>query len=312
MRPERPKGGDLLDRDQKGLQHPPRLTTISILVVVVLTLFATFTTSFLDAEKSSPSPEFTTMLMSRVPETSWSDISTVETTTDKTTVASTTLNAPVSPTIVRPTAGSSEGMVVVIDPGHQSVPDYEMEPLYPGSAFMKAKCSAGTRGVVTRRYEYVVNLEISLKLKVLLEAQGVRVYLTRNGHDVRISNIERALFAEGKQADVFIRIHCNGSNDPTVQGVKTYVGETGIYAEQLPQWGQQLSSAIAATTGATDLGVDVSRRYTGLNWSENIPAFLLETGFMSNPDEDQKLSDAAYQDLICQGIADFVSQMPDL
>lgn len=177
---------------------------------------------------------------------------------------------------------------------------------------MKAKCSAGTRGVVTRRYEYVVNLEISLKLKALLESQGVQVYLTRSHHDVRVSNMERALFAEGKQADVFIRIHCNGSNDPTVQGVKTYVGETGAYADRLPQWGQQLSSAVAATTGATDLGVNISNRYTGLNWADQIPAFLIETGFMSNPEEDQRLSDPTYQDQICQGIADFVSRMPDL
>lgn len=203
-------------------------------------------------------------------------------------------------------------MVVVIDPGHQSIPDYETEPLYPGSTIMKAKCSAGTRGVFTRRYEYVINLEISLKLKALLESQGVQVYLTRSRHDVRISNIDRALFAEGKSADIFIRIHCNGSNDPTVQGVKTYVGETGVYADRLPQWGKQLTAAVSATTGATDLGVNVSRRYTGLNWADQIPAFLVETGFMSNPDEDQMLSDTAYQDRICQGIADFVSRMPDL
>ena len=146
----------------------------------------------------------------------------------------------------------------------------------------------------------------------MLEAQGCTVYMTRTSHEVNISNIERAQFAVGKKADVFLRIHCNGSNDPSVHGVKTYVGETGPFADRLPQWGRLLSACQSTTTGAKNLGVDISSRYTGLNWAAAVPSFLLEMGFMSNADEDRLLSDAAYQDQICRGIVDFVQQMPDL
>jgi N-acetylmuramoyl-L-alanine amidase len=51
--------------------------------------------------------------------------------------------------------------------------------------------------------------------------------------------------------------------------------------------------------------VNASSNYTGLNWATDIPAFLLEMGFMSNPAEDRLLSDPDYQARICQGIANF-------
>jgi len=228
---------------------------------------------------------------------------------------STTLKGTTAPSASTTTAKRIDGLAgktVVIDPGHQLKPNYETEPVSPGSTILKAKCSAGTRGVETRRYEYVVNLEISLRLKVLLEAQGCTVYLTRTSHDVNISNIERAQFAVARKADVFLRIHCNGSADSSAKGVKTYVGETGPYADRLPQWGRLLSSCQSATTGAANLGVDVSSRYTGLNWAADVPSFLLEMGFMSNAEEDRLLSDAGYQDKICRGVLDFIRQMPNL
>lgn len=204
------------------------------------------------------------------------------------------------------------GKIVVLDPGHQKTANSDTEPLSPGSTIMKAKCSSGTAGVSTRRAEYVVNLEISLKLKALLESQGCIVYMTRSTHDVDISNIQRAQFAVGKKADVFIRLHCNGSTDSSVNGVRTYVGESGIYKDKLPEWGRLLSTCQSTTTGAKDLGVDVSSRYTGLNWASEVPSFLLEMGFMSNTAEDKRLSDPDYQNRICEGIANFIRQMPNL
>ena len=237
--------------------------------------------------------------------------STQSTTAPKSTTTKGTTATTKAPTTAKLIEGLA-GKIVVIDPGHQQTPNYETEPVSPGSTILKAKCSAGTRGVVTRRYEYVVNLEISLKLKSMLEAQGCTVYLTRSSHDVNISNIERAQFAVANKADVFLRIHSNSSADATARGVKTYVGEAGPFADQLPQWGRLLSTCQSAQTGAADLGVDVSSRYTGLNWAADIPSFLLEMGFMSNAEDDQLLSDPIYQDQICRGILDFVRQMPDL
>jgi N-acetylmuramoyl-L-alanine amidase len=197
-----------------------------------------------------------------------------------------------------------------LDPGHQQKANYETEPISPGSTIMKAKVSSGTSGVVTHRAEYIVNLEISLKLRQFLEAKGCIVYMTRSTNNVNISNIERALFAVAKNPDVFIRIHCNGSSDSSANGVKVFVADTGIYKAKMPTWGRLLATCQSATTGAKNLGVNAGSTYTGLNWATDIPSFLLEMGFMSNAAEDRLLSTPDYQSRICQGVADFIQQMP--
>ena len=46
---------------------------------------------------------------------------------------------------------------------------------------------------------------------------------------------------------------------------------------------------------------------TGTNWSK-IPVTIVEMGFMSNPEEDQKLSDNHYQAMLAEGIADGVDR----
>lgn len=272
------------------------------------------TASSADSKTTTASPASTATTKPTAATTTVKQVS--PTTTAQTAATTKAATTAITPTTTKPATapvnGSLAGKVVVIDPGHQSKPDYTTEPLSPGSTIMKARCSAGTAGVATRRAEYVVNLEISLKLRALLESQGCTVYLTRTTHEVNISNIERAQFALSKKPDVFIRLHCNGSTDTSTTGVRTYVADTGDFADQLPAWGRLLSSCQSATTGAKNLGVDVSSRYTGLNWATDIPSFLLEMGFMSNAEEDRNLSDATYQDQICNGIADFIRQMPKL
>lgn len=103
----------------------------------------------------------------------------------------------------------------------------------------------------------------------------------------------------------------NGSNDSAVHGVRTYVADSGLYQSDLPDWGRLLSTCLSEATGAKNLGVNASSRYTGLNWATDIPSFLLELGYMTYAAEDRWLSDPDYQVKCCQGIANFISQMPD-
>ncbi len=211
----------------------------------------------------------------------------------------------------KPTATSSlKGRVVVLDPGHQTKADPELEPIAPGSEKLKPRTSSGTRGVATKRYEYEINLEIALKLKSRLEAQGCIVYMTRTENDVRISNIERAQYAVSLQPDLFLRLHCDGSSNPDVRGIRIFVPVTGPYSDQLPKWGDQLGSEISRATGAPFRGTKANAEYTGLNWADSVPSFLLEMGYMSNPEEDVLLCDPVYQHRISAGIVDFIAGMP--
>ena len=116
---------------------------------------------------------------------------------------------------------TGNGHLIAIDAGHQSRGNSEKEPVGPGASEMKMKVSGGTKGVSTGIYEYVLTLEVSLKLKEELESRGYEVYMVRETHDVNISNSERAQMAYDSGAEVFVRIHANGSENKKANGAMT-------------------------------------------------------------------------------------------
>lgn len=197
--------------------------------------------------------------------------------------------------------------VVVIDPGHQLRGDSTKEPNGPGSSTMKARVTSGTTGVATKVAEYIMNLEVSLKLKTELENRGYTVYMTRSTHDVNISNKERAEYATSVGADIAVRIHGNGSENSSVHGVETYAPSyNNPYVSHLAKASQSLSRCIidaySAATGFKNRGVFASDTMTGINWS-TVPVTIVELGYMSNAEEDQKMQDATMQNNMVQGIA---------
>ena len=90
-------------------------------------------------------------------------------------------------------------ILICIDPGHQEKGDSNTEPIAPGSYAKKARVSSGATGVATKKPEYILNLEASTVLKHILEDKGYKVIMTRESHDVNISNSERAIFANDKK-----------------------------------------------------------------------------------------------------------------
>ncbi len=195
-----------------------------------------------------------------------------------------------------------EGVKIGIDPGHQQSGNSEREAIAPGSKEMKAKVSSGTRGASTGVYEYVVNLDVSVQLKTVLTELGAQVLMTRETHDVDISNQQRAIMMNEWGADLVLRIHCNGSTDSSDEGAGMYIRNTGAKAEESGLLAQCLLESLCAATGAHRNGVYRRDTYTGLNWSE-VPSVLVEMGYMSNRSEDEKLNDPAYQKLLVEGLA---------
>lgn len=201
------------------------------------------------------------------------------------------------------------GMVIVLDPGHQRKANSEQEAVAPWSDETKAKVSAGTSGVSTKRPEYEVVLEIALKMRDKLQSMGATVIMTRTTNDVNISNIERAKVATDNNADVFIRLHCDSSDSSSARGIGVFVCSKGELADSQVTWGKWLGNCLADATGSKFRGCNASTTYSGLNWSTSVPSFLLEMGFMSNPEEDRLLSDPDYQEKICNGCAAFCYKM---
>ena len=202
----------------------------------------------------------------------------------------------------------TNGLVVCIDAGHQAHGNSEMEPNGPGSTVMKAKLTTGTAGCVTGAAEYQVNLDVSLKLQAELAARGYTVVMVRTTNDCPLSNAERAQVANNAGADVFIRIHCNSLDDSSVTGVINYAPSAAnpYLSGDLVSASNTLAAVVAQkmceATGAQNRGVLQDDGMTGINWCQE-PVTIVEMGFMSNPTEDQLLSDPNYQQKLAQGMA---------
>lgn len=203
--------------------------------------------------------------------------------------------------------GGGNGILIVIDAGHQGVGNSNKEPNGPGSDTMKAKVSTGTSGCVSGWHEYQLNLVVSMKLKEELLARGYSVAMIRETHEINISNATRAEAANKLNADAFIRVHANSSTDSSIYGALTICQTPdNPYNGDLYEKCRKLSDCVldgfVEATGAYKKYVWETDTMSGINWCQ-VPVTILEMGFMSNPDEDRLMATEAYQDKMVQGVA---------
>ena len=192
--------------------------------------------------------------------------------------------------------------LVCLDPGHGTLPAVgrQTEPIGPGSSVRKIKDGGGAPG------EAPVALAIALRTRALLQRDGYRVAMTRTGPTYAGGNIARARFCNIRHAALMVRIHADGSSDSSQHGVKTLVpafhrGWTDdIYAASL-RAARKVQAAVVGSTGAKDVGLILRSDLTGFNWAD-VPAILVECGFMTNPTEARLLRTRAYQLKVARGL----------
>ena len=146
-------------------------------------------------------------------------------------------------------------------------------------------------------------LTVSLKLQKALELEGAKVIMTRT-KEVFFDNKERILFYRDSVPDLLISFHLNSSDDPI------RVGGTGTFYRYIGF--RNLSRDIykhMLELGLKDYGNTGSFNFM-LNSPTEYPNALVEALFLSNPEEEMKMLDPAFQqqmvDKIVMGIKDFL------
>jgi N-acetylmuramoyl-L-alanine amidase len=211
------------------------------------------------------------------------------------------------------------GPVVVIDPGHDARANLATEPIGPGSSVRKLKDGGGTHGVVTGIREPELTLAVSLELRRLLRAAGVRVVLTRTRTaGTSMGNIARARIANRARAALFLRVHADGSASSAARGTHTLTpalrrGWTDDVYRTSRRAAELVQSELVRALGFPDRGVQERSDFTGFNWAD-VPVILVELGFMTNPAEDRALASPAIRREaalgLCRGTLRFVGIPP--
>ena len=169
----------------------------------------------------------------------------------------------------------------------------------------------------------------------------MRAVLTRP-EDYYVSLRKRVAFAMNKRADVFLSIHANAAKRRSAQGASVFILSTDGASSEMGKWLAQRENASDLAGGVDIGEHDPSLQRTllnmGLDWkikesrslgvellkslgevgplhsvnveragfavlkSIDIPAVLIETGFMTNPDEEQALKQALFQERIAGAI----------
>jgi N-acetylmuramoyl-L-alanine amidase len=195
--------------------------------------------------------------------------------------------------------------LICLDPGHGTPPSVgrQREPIGPGSRVFKEKDGGGAAG------EAEVVLQIAQRTRTLLLGRGYRVAMTRTGSTFRYGsggNVARAEYCNRRRAALMLRIHADGSTDPSRRGASTLypalrrAWTDDVYGPSL-RAARSIQKALVGSTGARDLGLVRRSDLTGFNWA-NVPVVLVETGFMSNRAEGRLLRSAAYQQRVARGL----------
>ncbi|MBQ4074498.1 MAG: N-acetylmuramoyl-L-alanine amidase [Clostridia bacterium] len=210
------------------------------------------------------------------------------------------------------------GVIVCIDPGHQEFGKAVRTPAGPGLTGYIKGTSGMAQGVVTLRKEFIVTMEAAVKLRDELLRQGATVFLTREEPYTFLSNLDRSLIAEEGGAHIMLRLHCDLRENRKTQGISVYVPRNSDYARAVADpdtyrhMGELLINAMKNRLGyelteATGR-VRINDQFVGNNWAKMI-CFLVEMGFMSNPEEDIKLATPEYQQWLAEGMAQGVYEI---
>ena len=137
-------------------------------------------------------------------------------------------------------------------------------------------------------YEKEITLAVALKLQNALEKEGAKVIMTRTKEEF-FDNKERILFYRDSLPDLLLSVHLNSSEDPFRSGgTSTYYRYIGFRNLSMDIYKHMLE------LGLKEYGNNGSFNFM-LNSPTEYPNALIETLFLSNLEEEEKILDENYQ-----------------
>lgn len=210
--------------------------------------------------------------------------------------------------------------LIVIDPGHGGI-----DPGAPG---------------LNNLQEKDINLDISIKLKEVLENNGFRVKLTRNT-DAYVDLKERAIIANEVEADLFLSIHMNSFENKSVDGMEFffYKWDAESYKIRLQRLysadfltekkvNELISAKIGVVMKSETLTDELSAEFEKEKYNvrkktkedfavlaySSVPAVLIECGFITNPEFASSVLKETWKDkfakTLAQGIKNYFQKVP--
>ena len=190
------------------------------------------------------------------------------------------------------TGGGIKDKIITLDPGHGG-----SDPGAIGASGLKEK---------------QITLEISMRVKELLEKEGAKVYMTRTtDKDVYAANASdraelqaRVNVAEKHNSDLFLSLHINSSVNKSVGGFSSYYYPK---TDNDLKIAKAIQDKFAKNFGVDNLGVRQANFYVVKRCS--MPATLLEMCFISNPKEEKLMKSKWFQKktalLIVEGVKNY-------
>lgn len=182
--------------------------------------------------------------------------------------------------------------VVVIDPGHGGED--------PGKVG------------VNEALEKDINLAIAKKVKACLEEKGIKVIMTREDDNVPEAKMEdlkeRVKLINDTRAPLTVCIHQNSYTDPAVWGAQVFYYSESAEGKEAAQMMQEEFKKIDTENKRE---IKANDTYYMLK-NTKVTTIIAECGFLSNPEEANKLTTEEYQDqvarAICEGIVKWVDK----
>ncbi len=158
--------------------------------------------------------------------------------------------------------------IIVIDPGHGG----------------KDSGAVGVNGILEKDVVLKIAKQI-VELNETVFKNQFEIYLTRY-NDTLISLGDRTKLAKSLNADIFISLHCNHSDNPNARGIEVYVSKKkGKYSRESILLAYELQKGLKKNIGFESRGVKFANFQVLRETNDYFPSVLLELGFLSNWDE---------------------------